>query len=338
MNLLLDVQSLNISIHNKSLVEYFSLQVHQGEVVCLVGESGSGKSLSSLALMGLLPNSAEVSAKCLSYKNQPLLDISEKEHRQLRGSTLSMIFQEPMTALNPCYTIGTQIEETLKLHTSMPKTARRQKVLELLHQVGIHEPEKRIKAYPHQLSGGMNQRAMIAMAIACQPELLIADEPTTALDVTIQAQILDLLLNLQQNSNMGMLLITHDLAVVSQVADRVYVMYAGQIVESGPASKVIHQPHHPYTQALIKALPEFSEQQQRLQAIDGQMPSPDQKPKGCWFQPRCPYAQDSCFETSPNLEPVATNESNQKYQNAHSRNTFREVRCFFPLHDEGVAS
>jgi dipeptide transport system ATP-binding protein len=226
-----------------------------------------------------------------------------------------MIFQDPMTALNPCFTVGNQIMEAIAVHQGGSKKERKAKAIELLQQVGIPAPEERIKSYPHQLSGGMSQRVMIAMAIACDPKLLIADEPTTALDVTIQAQIIDLLLELQRKKNMGLILITHDLALVAEAADRVVVMYAGQVVETGPAADIFANPQHPYTEALMKSLPESAEGKTRLDALGGVVPGANDRPNGCLLNPRCPYVTDQCRTEEPELITTDT----------------RAVRCFKPL-------
>ncbi|TCS40394.1 dipeptide ABC transporter ATP-binding protein [Reinekea marinisedimentorum] len=296
-------------------VDRLSYDVNAGEVLGIVGESGSGKSVSSLALMGLIDFPGKVSADELAFEGKKLLAMKEKERRKITGDEIAMIFQDPMTALNPCFTVGNQIMEAIAVHQGGSKKERKAKAIELLRQVGIPAPETRISAYPHQLSGGMSQRVMIAMAIACDPKLLIADEPTTALDVTIQAQIIDLLLELQRKKNMGLILITHDLALVAEAADRVVVMYAGQVVESGPAEEVFHNPSHPYTEALMKSLPESSEGKDRLDALPGVVPGANDRPNGCLLNPRCPYATDQCRAQEPEL----TEQGN------------RSVRCFFPL-------
>lgn len=264
---LLDVKELSVHFGDKKTpfkaVDRISYQVAQGEVLGIVGESGSGKSVSSLAIMGLIDHPGRVSAESLQFENTDLLTLESKAKRQLIGADVAMIFQDPMTSLNPAYTVGFQIMEALKTHEGGTKKARKDRTLELLKLVGIPDPESRIDVYPHQLSGGMSQRVMIAMAIACRPKLLIADEPTTALDVTIQAQIMELLLELQKKECMSLILITHDLALVAEAAERIIVMYAGQIVEEGTAKDIFREPKHPYTQALLRSLPEFAEGKSR---------------------------------------------------------------------------
>ena len=273
---LLNVDKLSVHFGDEGTpfraVDRISYSVEQGQVVGIVGESGSGKSVSSLAIMGLIDFPGKVMADKLEFNGQDLRKISEKERRQLVGSEVAMIFQDPMTSLNPCYTVGYQIMEALKVHQGGNRRTRRQRAIDLLTQVGIPDPAARLDVYPHQLSGGMSQRVMIAMAIACRPKLLIADEPTTALDVTIQAQIIELLLDLQQSENMAMLLITHDLSLVAEAAHHIIVMYAGQVVESGKAAEIFRAPRHPYTQALLRALPEFAADKARLASLPGVVP------------------------------------------------------------------
>jgi len=298
-------------------VDRISFDVNAGEVLGIVGESGSGKSVSSLALMGLIDFPGKVSADNLKFEGEDLLAMSPKARRKITGDQIAMIFQDPMTALNPCFTVGDQIMEAIAVHQGGTKKQRKAKAIELLIQVGIPAPESRLKSYPHQLSGGMSQRIMIAMAIACDPKLLIADEPTTALDVTIQAQIIDLLLELQREKNMGLILITHDLALVSEAADRVVVMYAGQVVETGDASEIFKNPQHPYTEALMKSLPESAEGQDRLMALPGVVPGANDRPNGCLLNPRCPYVQEKCLTEEPEL--IMTSGE------GHG------VRCFTPL-------
>jgi len=316
---LLSVQELSVTFGTKErpfrAVDRLSYSVEAGEVLGIVGESGSGKSVSSLALMGLIDFPGKVSAKQLEFEGQDLSAMSDRARRKITGDQIAMIFQDPMTALNPCFTVGNQIMEAIAVHQGGSKKERRLKTIELLRQVGIPAPESRIGSYPHQLSGGMSQRIMIAMAIACDPKLLIADEPTTALDVTIQAQIIDLLLELQRKKNMGLILITHDLALVAESADRVVVMYAGQVVEMGPASEVFRNPQHPYTEALMKSLPESGKGQARLNALAGVVPGANDRPNGCLLNPRCPYAMARCREEEPEL--ITTHN--------------HAVRCFIPL-------
>lgn len=316
---LLQLENLSVSFGQFKAVDNISYKVEEGEVLGIVGESGSGKSVSSLSVMGLIDYPGKVSADTLTFEQQDLLTMPEKQRRELTGSEIAMIFQDPMTSLNPCFTVGYQIIEALKTHQGGTKKELKNRAIELLNQVGIPAPESRLNAYPHQLSGGMSQRVMIAMAIACNPRLLIADEPTTALDVTIQAQIIDLLIKLQQEKRMGLVLITHDLALVAEVAHRVIVMYAGQIVESGPAAEVFSTPKHPYTQALLKSLPESSAGQHRLEALPGVVPGQYDRPSGCMLSPRCPYATDRCrTEVPANQGPLD-----------------RQVKCHTPLDVEG---
>ena len=323
---LLDVKELSVHFGDEKApfkaVDRISYQVNQGEVLGIVGESGSGKSVSSLAVMGLIDFPGRVSAKGLEFEGKDLLSLPPKEKRELVGADIAMIFQDPMTSLNPAYTVGFQIMEVIKAHQGGSKKERRERTLELLRLVGIPDPESRIDVYPHQLSGGMSQRVMIAMAIACKPRLLIADEPTTALDVTIQAQIVDLLLELQQKECMSLILITHDLALVAEAAHRIIVMYAGQVVEEGRAEDIFREPKHPYTQALLRSLPEFAEGKSRLQSLPGVVPGKYDRPQGCLLNPRCPYATDLCRTVEPELR--------------HVRN--RQVKCHTPLNAQGEPS
>ena len=279
-------------------VDGVSMTVEPGEIVSIVGESGSGKSVSMLALMGLLPWTATITADKMMFDGKDLLTISPRERRRIIGNDLAMIFQEPMSSLNPCYTVGWQIGEVLKVHLGLNKRARRDRTVELLELVGIPSAAERLDTYPHQMSGGMNQRVMIAMAIACNPKLLIADEPTTALDVTIQAQILDLLAKLQRDAGMALVLITHDMGVVAETANRVSVQYAGQKVEEQPVAELFADPHHPYTAALLSALPERATTR-RLPSIPGVVPGQYDRPAGCLFSPRCEFATERCVEKAP---------------------------------------
>jgi len=300
---LLDIAGLHVDFpsHQGVLhaVDDLSLQLEAGEVLGIVGESGSGKSVSMMALMGLIPFPGRVSAKHLRFAGQDILAASEATRRSIVGKDIAMIFQDPMTSLNPCFTVEFQITESLRLHKGMTHKQARMRACELLDQVGIADPAKRLSAYPHQLSGGMSQRVMIAMAIACQPRLLIADEPTTALDVTVQAQILDLLATLQKEHGMAMVLISHNMGVVSEVAQRVAVMYAGQVVELQNADRIFDAPEHPYTQALLQAMPERSSGQARLHTIAGMVPGMLDRPPGCLFAPRCSRAQGQCATPAP---------------------------------------
>lgn len=299
---LLEIENLSVAFQTAgglfTAVDRVSIDLAAGEVLSIVGESGSGKSVSMLALMGLLPWTANVTADKMVFDGKNLLEMGKKEKRSIIGKEITMIFQEPMTSLNPCFTVGFQLGEALKTHLNMDRNERRERSIELLNQVGIPEPGKRLSAFPHQLSGGMSQRVMIAMAIACNPRLLIADEPTTALDVTIQAQILDLLLKLQDETNMALVLITHDMGVVAETAERVIVKYAGQQVEQQNIQGLFADPHHPYTSALLAALPERADAR-HLPSIAGVVPGQFDRPKGCLFSPRCRYATDLCRSSEP---------------------------------------
>lgn len=319
---LLEIKNLTVAFQTAggmfTAVDRVSIDLEASEVLSIVGESGSGKSVSMLALMGLLPWTARVTADRMAFDGRDLLSMDSKERRSIIGKEISMIFQEPMTSLNPCFTVGFQLGEALKTHLKMDRKDRRERAVELLNQVGIPEPEKRLSAFPHQLSGGMSQRVMIAMAIACNPRLLIADEPTTALDVTIQAQILDLLLKLQEDTNMALVLITHDMGVVAETAERVIVKYAGQQVEQQDIKGLFSDPHHPYTSALLAALPERA-QSKHLPSIAGVVPGQFDRPQGCLFAPRCHYATELCRTKEPD-------KADPKYGQA---------LCHYPL-DQGV--
>ncbi|MAD37814.1 MAG: dipeptide ABC transporter ATP-binding protein DppD [Tistrella sp.] len=321
---LLDIDGLTVTFGTGDrafrAVDGVSLSVDAGEVLGIVGESGSGKSVSSLAVMGLLPPTARVEAQRLTFAGTDLLSLSGRARRRLTGKDVAMVFQDPLTSLNPCYTIGFQIIEALKVHEGGSRRQLRERAVDLLDQVGIPDPRARIDSYPHQLSGGMNQRVVIAMAIACNPKLLIADEPTTALDVTIQAQILDLLLGLQRDRGMALILITHDLAVVAETARRVAVMYAGQVVETGQVPGIFRHPRHPYTAALLEALPERAAGKRRLNAIPGVVPGQYDRPPGCLLEPRCPHAVPHCRAVQPSLRPWGPDAA---------------VRCHTPLDDAG---
>ena len=299
---LLDIRNLAVSFATRNgafkAVDGIDLSVDANEVLAIVGESGSGKSVAMLAVMGLLPWTATVTADAMSFDGRDLRSLTPQQRRAIAGKDMAMIFQEPMSSLNPCFTAGFQIGETLKTHLGLDKAARKARSIELLAQVGISEPEKRLAAYPHQLSGGMSQRVMIAMAIACNPKLLIADEPTTALDVTIQAQILDLLIALREKNGMALVLITHDMGVVAETAHRVAVQYAGQQVETNSTRALFSDPHHPYTHALLAALPERATAR-RLPAIPGVVPGQFDRPPGCLFEPRCTFAFADCRSRKP---------------------------------------
>jgi oligopeptide/dipeptide ABC transporter ATP-binding protein len=283
-------------------LEGVSYEVRRGETVCLVGESGCGKTVSALTILRILPQPPGkiVGGKVL-LNGQNLLELEEKEMQAIRGKRIAMVFQEPMTSLNPVFTIEDQIQEAILVHEVADKDEIRKRCLQLLKDVGIPSPEERLKDYPHQLSGGQRQRVMIAMALACNPDLMIADEPTTALDVTIQAQILNLFRELQQKREMSLLYITHDLGVVANIADRIYVMYAGIIAEQGATRTIFHEPRHPYTQGLLASLPNRAKRGATLHSIPGTVPDPAYKPGGCPFHPRCPFAIDTCRIKFPEL-------------------------------------
>ena len=317
---LLEVRNLTVSFATRhgafKAVDGIDVTVDRDEVLAIVGESGSGKSVAMLAVMGLLPFTAKVEADRMAFDGHDLLTMTTKERRRIAGKDIAMIFQEPMSSLNPCFTVGFQIGETLKAHLNLGRKQRAARIVEALREVGIPDPERRAHAFPHQLSGGMSQRVMIAMALACRPKALIADEPTTALDVTIQAQILDLLVSLKKQTGMALVLITHDMGVVAETADRVSVQYAGQQVEANTTRDLFADPHHPYTHALLAALPERATQR-RLPAIPGVVPGQFDRPNGCLFAPRCDHAFAACARAAP---PPAGPE-------------FGLARCYAPLKD-----
>lgn len=287
-----------------SVLDGISLQVHAGETLALVGESGCGKSITSLALMGLLPTSARVRQGEITFLEKDLLRLSPRDYADIRGNELAMIFQEPMTSLNPAFTLGDQLSEAVMRHRDISRCDAMQVALQILEKVQIPAAEMRLKAYPHQLSGGMRQRVMIAMALINRPKLLIADEPTTALDVTIQAQILSLLNTLKAETGTAVLMITHDLGVVAEVAQRVAVMYAGQVVETGNVAEIFNDPQHPYTIGLMGSVPSLGARSDTLATIPGTVPLPEQMPAGCRFATRCPFAETRCHQHKPALENV----------------------------------
>ncbi|GHD74023.1 ABC transporter ATP-binding protein [Vogesella fluminis] len=322
---LLQIKNLSVEFGSEKnpfrAVEGLDLSVDQGEIVGIVGESGSGKSVTMMAMMGLLEGQGRIVADELSFDGKNLLTISARERRKIVGKDIAMIFQDPMTSLNPSYTVGYQIMEVLKVHQGLRGAALKARALELMELVEIPAAKTRLEAYPHQLSGGMSQRVMIAVALACNPKLLIADEPTTALDVTIQAQIMDLLVNLQKERNMALLMITHDLAVIAEVAHRVAVMYAGQVAEEGTVPQLFRHPVHPYTQALLSSIPEHSKGARRLVTLPGIVPGQYDRPSGCLLSPRCPYVQERCRNERPGIT-------------AHEHGA---VRCFYPLFEKKEA-
>ena len=307
---LLTVEDLKTHFHTDGgiakAVDGVSFTLDKGETLGLVGESGCGKSVMSLSVMRLVPEPpGEIVEGEIRFNGRNLLSLDEAAFQGVRGNDVAMIFQEPMTSLNPVFTCGDQIDEAVMLHQRLARDAARAKTVDMLNLVGIPDPEQRANEYPHQLSGGMRQRVMIAMALSCNPELLIADEPTTALDVTIQAQILELLDRLQKELGMAVLMITHDLGVIAEVADRVAVMYAGKIVETGTVDEIFASPQHPYTRGLLESIPTLGEEKNRLSVIPGTVPDATRFPAGCRFAPRCSLAEDVCVTDEPPLEPTA---------------------------------
>lgn len=303
---LLDIKNLKTCFKTENgiatAVDGVNLQVKSGEIVGVVGESGCGKSVTSLSVMGLLPGrSAKITEGEILFNGQDLLKLTDKQMDKIRGDRISMIFQEPMTSLNPAMTCGAQVAEAFRLHQKISKKEALKKAEELFELTGISLPHQRLKEYPYQLSGGMRQRVMIAMALACDPQLLIADEPTTALDVTIQAQILELIRSISKQKNMAVLFISHDLGVIAELADKVAVMYAGRIVEEATVEKLFRSPAHPYTEGLLSVIPRLDENKKRLPTIDGRVPSLTEKRKGCSFADRCPYGIPLCREKEPEL-------------------------------------
>ncbi|WP_026894529.1 ABC transporter ATP-binding protein [Clostridiisalibacter paucivorans] len=320
---LLEVKNLRTYFHTfkgtVKAVDDISFDIDEGEILGVVGESGGGKSITGFSVIKLIDKPGKIETGEIIFDGQDLMEKSENQMNNIRGKEISMVFQDPMTSLNPVYTIGEQMEEVLILHEKLTKEQRRKRCVELLKSVGISNPESRLKSYPHQFSGGMRQRVVIAIALAANPKLIIADEPTTALDVTIQAQILRLMTNLVKEQGCSLMLITHDLAVVSEVADRINVMYCGKIVETGDTKSIVEDYVHPYTKGLIGSIPDLDKDKDRLEAIPGIVPNMFNLPKGCNFSPRCKHCQDICKEQEPELVEV-------------SRGHY--VACHFPLRKE----
>ena len=309
MHKLLEVRNLRTHFNTEDgvarAVDGVSFSVDRGETLGVVGESGCGKSVSALSIMGLIPNPpGKIVGGEILFEGRDLVGMTDEQMRAVRGNDISMIFQEPMTSLNPVFTIGNQIDEAILLHQNVSKQEAKNRTIEMLRLVNIPAPEQRYSEYPHQLSGGMRQRVMIAMALSCNPKLLIADEPTTALDVTVQAQILELMNRLQEELGMGMMMITHDLGVIAEVCDRVAVMYAGKIVEYADVDSIFYNPLHPYTIGLLKSIPRLGERVEKLATIEGTVPAPTDWPKGCHFCTRCPWADDLCWNDEPQLVEV----------------------------------
>ena len=303
---LLDVQGLTTAFMTGrgeiTAIEEVSFSLKEGEILGIVGESGSGKSVTALTIMGLLPTPpARIAAGKVLFQGRELTKLSSREMQRIRGPGIAMIFQEPMTSLNPVFSIGDQIMETIKAHENLPAAALRKRAIDMLDKVGIPSAARRLDDYPHQMSGGQRQRVMIAIALACNPKLLIADEPTTALDVTIQAQILDLLMDLRDEFRMAIMIITHNMGVIAETADRVLVMYAGRVIEEAPVARVFDHPIHPYTRGLLECVPSITEDRARLIAIPGTLPDPARRPPGCRYSVRCRYAQPSCSDALPPL-------------------------------------
>ncbi|HLR01226.1 MAG TPA: ABC transporter ATP-binding protein [Virgibacillus sp.] len=301
---ILDVKDLHVTFSTfggtVKAVRGVNLTLNKGETVAVVGESGCGKSVTANAIMRLIPTPpGEISRGTIRFKDKEITALSEKDMRGIRGVDISMIFQDPMTALNPTLTIGNQLMEGVMQHQKLPRSAAREKAIEMMNLVGIPNPEERIKQYPHQFSGGMRQRIVIAMALICEPDLLIADEPTTALDVTIQAQILELFNRIQEEMGVAIILITHDLGVVAKIADRICVMYAGKVIESGTKRDIFYRPQHPYTKGLLKSVPRLDKQEEELESIDGTPPDLFSPPEGCPFVARCPLAMEVCDKVYP---------------------------------------
>jgi oligopeptide/dipeptide ABC transporter ATP-binding protein len=309
---LLEVRNLTTAFQTQrgeiTAVEDITFDLNQGEILGIVGESGSGKSVTALTIMGLLPRPpARIAGGTVRFDGTELTGLSDNRMQRIRGPGIAMVFQEPMTSLNPVFTIGEQLIETIRAHERLDNKAAFARAVEMLDKVGIPSASTRMKDYPHQLSGGQRQRVMLAIALVCRPRLLIADEPTTALDVTIQAQILDLMLDLRDEFGMAIMIITHNMGVVAETADRVMVMYAGRVVEEAPVTNLFDQPLHPYTRGLLECVPSLQQDQPRLVAIRGTLPEPARRPPGCRFAPRCRYAEPACRDAIPPLEQRGTN-------------------------------
>lgn len=302
-DLCVEFQTVEGTVH---AVDHLNYTLHKGEKLGIVGESGSGKSVSSLGMLKLIPNPpGKITNGEILYKGKDLVQASEREMQKIRGNEISMIFQEPMTSLNPIIKCGKQIAESLMLHWGLKKKEAMEEAVHMMQAVGIADSELRAHEYPHQMSGGMRQRVMIAMALACQPKILIADEPTTALDVTIQAQILDLIRKMNEKTGTSVVFITHDLGVVSELCDTVIVMYTGHIVEQAPAEELFREPKHPYTEGLLDAIPRITKERDPLKTIDGMVPNPTERIEGCSFSPRCPYASDRCRREAPPMKQLS---------------------------------
>ena len=316
---ILEVKNLRTYFHTfkgiVKAVDDISFDLYEGEILGIVGESGGGKSITGFSMINLIEEPGRIESGEILFEGRDIAKLNQRQLNTIRGSKISIVFQDPMTSLNPVYTIGRQLEEPLLLHTKLTKNERYEKCIELLNDVGISNPEKRLKNYPYELSGGMRQRVVIAIALASNPRIIIADEPTTALDVTIQAQILKLLKKLVTEKNCALILITHDLAVIAEMADRVNVMYCGKIVETGPVKEIINSCSHPYTRGLVNSIPGIVEDKAKLHTIEGMVPNMFQLPKGCNFQPRCAYSQEICIEQEPKLSEV---------------NSMHSLACFFP--------
>jgi oligopeptide/dipeptide ABC transporter ATP-binding protein len=309
-NRILEVKNLHTVFHTKKgdipAVEGVNFHINKSEVLGIIGESGSGKSVTSLSILRLFDRQkTEIAAESeIFFEGRDLLKLSESDMRKIRGKEISIIFQDPLSSLHPIKKIGNQIREVMKLHRNLTSKQMDEEMINILKLVGISSPERRIHQYPHQLSGGMRQRVMIAMALSCHPKLLIADEPTTALDVTIQAQILQLLRDLKGRLNLSIMLISHDLGVIAELANRVIVMYSGKIVESSPVEAIFDAPLHPYTQGLLQSIPHINRDEDRLSSISGSIPDPNNRPQGCSFHPRCPHAMDICTVSTPSIVQV----------------------------------